>query len=63
MKIKVTLDCSGHGHCTLVNERLFPLDDDGFCAADGTTVPAEWENDARRGALECPSQAILLVED
>lgn len=63
MRIHVSqLECAGHGQCTLVNERLFPLDDDGFSAVEDLEVPAGLEDDARRGVAACPSRAISLVE-
>jgi len=63
MKIAISLDCSGHGTCHRVNAELFPLDEDGFSAADGNTVAPEQEDDARYAAKTCPAQAITLVED
>lgn len=63
MRIQVSqLECAGHGQCALVNEQLFPLDDDGFSAIDDVEVPAGLEDDARRGVAACPSRAITLVE-
>jgi ferredoxin len=63
MKIRVSrLECAGHGQCALVNPTLFPLDDEGFSAIDELDVPAELEDDARRGVQNCPSQAISIIE-
>jgi ferredoxin len=64
VKITVSqLECAGHGQCTLVNEKLFPLDDDGFSALTELDVPAGLEDDARRGVAACPSRAISVLSD
>jgi ferredoxin len=64
MRIHVSnLECSGHGQCALVNEELFPLDDDGFSAVTADPeVPADLADDARSGVDACPSRAISLLE-
>jgi ferredoxin len=64
VKINVSqLECAGHGQCNIVNETLFPLDDDGFSAVSEVDVPADLEDDARRGVAACPSRAISLLAD
>jgi len=64
MKIHVSqIECSGHGQCTLVNEKLFPLDDDGFSAIEGDLeIPAGLEQDAARAVDVCPSMAISVID-
>lgn len=63
MRIHVSqVECAGHGQCALVNETLFPLDDDGFSAIEDVEVPAGVQDDARRGVAACPSRAITLLE-
>jgi ferredoxin len=63
MRIHVSqVECAGHGQCALVNETLFPLDDDGFSAIEDVEVRAGVQDDARRGVAACPSRAITLLE-
>ena len=63
MRIQVSqMECAGHGQCTLVNEALFPLDDDGFSTVDDAEVPSGLESDAQRGAAACPSRAITVLD-
>ncbi|GAA3390696.1 ferredoxin [Cryptosporangium minutisporangium] len=61
--MKVLVDnqrCEAHGQCWMVDEELFPLDDDGYSAipAGGFDVPAGKEDVARRGVDACPLQAL-----
>jgi ferredoxin len=42
---------------------LFPLNEDGYIAADVIDVPPGMEEDARRGAAACPERIILIEED
>jgi ferredoxin len=63
MRIHVSqVECAGHGQCALVNEALFPLDDDGFSAVDDAEVLPALADDARRGVEACPSRAISLLD-
>jgi ferredoxin len=56
--------CQGHGVCSLVDDALFPLDDDGHSALlELSDVPAGLEDTARRGVSSCPEAALDLVED
>ena len=42
MKIKVDRKvCSGHALCAAKAPDVYTLDDDGYCNADGKTVPAD----------------------
>ena len=54
--------CTGHGRCNATAEQVYPLDDLGFNAAPDGEVPAELEAEARRGVLNCPEQAITIIE-
>lgn len=64
MKIRVDRSiCAGHAMCALKGPNVYTLDEDGFCNADGITVPEVFEQEARRGAAVCPEQAIRIIED
>jgi ferredoxin len=66
MKVRVDADkCSGHGQCYSYADAVFSADENGFNAARGQTldVTPELEDDARRGALACPEQAIDVIEN
>ena len=54
--------CEAHGQCWIVDEELFPLDDDGYSAlpTGGAVVPPGREDVARRGVDACPLQALHL---
>ena len=62
LQIDVSL-CQGHGRCYDLAPRLFGDDDEGFgeVLGDGV-VPPEKQDDARRAVLNCPEQAISLIE-
>ena len=63
MRIHVSqLECAGHGQCNLVNEQLFPLDDDGFSAIEDVEVSVQLQDDARQGVASCPARAISLYD-
>jgi ferredoxin len=64
--VKVQIDaksCQGHGRCYDLAPGLFSEDDEGYgeVLRDGTVPPGQ-EHDARRAVLNCPEQAIELVE-
>ena len=64
MKIRVDVDlCVGHGRCYELAPEVFDEDDRGHCKLRFEQVPAEHQAKARRGAANCPEQAILLDED
>jgi len=53
--------CGGYGQCNLVDETLFPLDDDGFSLVrSGDEVPAGREDAAAAGVSACPLQVLSL---
>lgn len=63
--MRVTADhglCQGHARCSVVDEVLFPLDDDGYTAIDVVEVPAGQEGIARRGVGACPERALSLID-
>ncbi|MGH3279427.1 MAG: ferredoxin [Trebonia sp.] len=65
--MKVRIDpglCQGHGRCYDLASGLFGADDEGYgqVLCDGV-VPQEAGHDARLAALNCPEQAIELLEE
>jgi ferredoxin len=64
MRIRIDKDvCSGHGRCFTVSPEAFDYDDEGFGVVKSETVPAPFEEAARRAVSGCPEQAIVLDED
>ena len=64
MKIQIGSDrCQGHGRCYDLAPGLFGDDDEGYgkVLGDGV-VPPRLEDDARHAALNCPENAIALIE-
>ena len=64
MKLRVDRErCQGHNRCYDIAPDLFVLDDFGYAAAahDGI-IRSEREADARRAALSCPEQAIVIED-
>ena len=63
MRIRVDTDrCTGHALCAAHAPDVFVLDDLGYNRTESTDVAPELEEQARRGAMACPEQAIT-VED
>jgi ferredoxin len=56
--------CQGHGRCYDLAPDLFGDDDEGYglVLGDGT-VPQDAKHDADLAVLNCPEQAIELVEE
>jgi ferredoxin len=64
--MRITLDrtrCTGHGRCYVVAAAVFDADDDGYglVRTEGEVAPGD-EPAARRGAANCPEDAITLDE-
>lgn len=56
--------CSGHNRCVAVAPDLFTLDDLGFADVVGDgEVHADLERAAWSAVLNCPEQAIAVVEE
>ena len=57
--------CDGHGLCFVIDETLFPIDDEGYIdlPEEGVRVPAGMEALAREGVDACPARALQIVED
>ena len=65
MKVQINPElCQGHGRCYDLAPGLFGADDEGYgrVLGDGS-VPQEAKHDADLAVLNCPEQAIELVEE
>ncbi|HWF79269.1 MAG TPA: ferredoxin [Streptosporangiaceae bacterium] len=65
MKLRIDAGlCQGHGRCYDLAPSLFGDDEEGYgkVLGDGV-VPPSAIDDARRSVLNCPEQAIRLIED
>jgi ferredoxin len=65
MKVQINPElCQGHGRCYDLAPGLFGADDEGYgkVLGDGI-VAAEAQHDADLAALNCPEQAIQLLEE
>jgi ferredoxin len=65
--MKVQIDpglCQGHGRCYDLAPGLFGADDEGYgqVLGDGV-VPQEAKHDADLAVLNCPEQAIEMLEE
>jgi ferredoxin len=66
MQIKIDAQlCSGHGRCAKFGPEIYRLDDNGYNADRGKTLPVAQEHEAaaRRGARFCPERAISIIEN
>lgn len=65
MRIRVDTElCQGHGRCYMLAPDLFDADDDGYCHPTGERqVVPELAEQARRAAVNCPEDAIILTEE
>jgi len=62
--MRITLDrtcCTGHGRCYAVAPTVFDADADGYGEVrnGGDVAPGD-EQEARRGAANCPEDAISV---
>ena len=65
MRISVDPErCQGHTLCSMTAPELFTISDiDGHSSVTMTDVPAELRDKARRAALGCPEEAIVITEE
>jgi ferredoxin len=59
----ITVDrskCCGYTLCAAEGPDVYSIDDQGYAVAP-ESVPAELEEQARRGAAACPDSAIILT--
>lgn len=54
------IDCKAHGMCAELLPERIALDDWGYPILDGTALPADLIEHARRAAEACPTFALLL---
>ncbi|MFZ0713409.1 ferredoxin [Mycobacterium sp.] len=52
--------CVGHGQCAANAPDVFVLDDLGNAISPAEDIPAQFVEQARRGAAACPERAITL---
>jgi ferredoxin len=55
--------CSGHGRCYTLVPSLFESDDQGHGVVLGDILAADQLDAARSAVLNCPEQAISIVDD
>jgi ferredoxin len=55
--------CQGHARCLAEGPDVYVLDDLGYNTTNIDHVPPHLEDQARRGALACPEQALTIVEE
>ena len=53
--------CQGHGRCYVLAPQVYGCDDDGYGFVISELVPPELEETARRGADNCPEDAISVT--
>ena len=64
MKVELNREvCTGHGRCYVLAPEVFEADDDGYGVARFVDVPPELEAAARKGAGNCPENAITVTDD
>ena len=64
MKVELNRElCTGHGRCYVLAPEVFEADeDDGYGRVRMAEVPPELEAAARKGAGNCPENAISIIE-
>ena len=63
MKVHIDRElCQGHGRCYALAPEVYDCDDDGYGIERFTDVPKQLEDNARRGANNCPEDAITIEE-
>lgn len=64
MKVQLDRDrCQGHGRCYVLASSVFESDDDGYGLVVSNEVPSDLRESARKGAGNCPEDAITIIED
>ena len=64
MKVKVEEGrCQGHARCFAEAPDVYVLDEFGYNTTDVDHVPEHLKEQARRGALACPEQALRIIEE
>ena len=61
MQLRVNpISCVGHGLCAELRPEWIELDDWGYPILNGTDLPPDLLQHARRAANSCPTLALLL---
>ena len=63
--MKVSLDrerCQGHGRCYVLAPAVFGADDEGYGLVISEEVAPEQREAARKGAGNCPEDAITITD-
>lgn len=63
--LRIELDrerCQGHGRCYVLASAVFAADDDGYGVVVSETIGADLHEAARKGAGNCPEDAITLID-
>ncbi|MFT5202772.1 MAG: ferredoxin [Candidatus Aldehydirespiratoraceae bacterium] len=63
--MRVQLDrerCQGHGRCYVLASTVFESDDDGYGFVVSEDISPDAHDAARKGAGNCPEDAITLIE-
>ena len=64
MRVRVDrAKCTGHGRCYALQPDVYEPDDEGACVIPNEQVPPDHADLARRAALNCPEDAIGIIED
>lgn len=65
MKVNVIKDkCIGCGNCVALSEgQIFDFNDDGLAETIIDTVPTELEETAKDAIIQCPTEAIVEVNE
>ena len=64
MKVRVDPEiCAGFGICLGLCPEMFELHDDGYAIVLLSEVPPELEDIVRQAAVQCPSNAISVIDD
>ncbi|WP_322755646.1 MULTISPECIES: ferredoxin [unclassified Frankia] len=62
--MRVSVDpsvCAGHGQCNVHGPDVYELED-GYCLITNPEVPADLQDQARKGAEACPEHAITVTD-
>jgi ferredoxin len=63
VKVKVDANiCVGHGRCFELAPEVFSEDEQGRCHIEREEVGEALEEQARKGAANCPEHAVSVVE-
>lgn len=54
--------CVGHGRCYVLAPDVFEEDERGHCVVPRESISPDLLDEARRGASNCPEQAIEVEE-